>query len=107
MDLRIAGKCALIGASGQGLGLACAKRLAAEGCNVAMCDINEEALNRGYESVVSANPGVTVKKYFRNGPDEVVLQPLNPAYPTIVLRAGDPAAREAVIFRVSEKRTRL
>ena len=57
MDLRIAGKCALIGASGQGLGLACAQRLAAEGCNVAMCDVNEEALNRGYESVVSANPG--------------------------------------------------
>ena len=63
MDLRIAGKCALIGASGQGLGLACAQRLAAEGCNVAMCDVNEEALNRGYESVVSANPGVAVKKY--------------------------------------------
>ena len=63
MDLRIAGKSALIGASGQGLGLACAQRLAAEGCNVALCDVNEESLNRGYESVVSANPGVVVKNY--------------------------------------------
>jgi len=51
--------------------------------------------------------GVTVKKYFRNGPDEVVLQPLNHAYPTMVLLASDRDAREAVIFRVSEKRTRL
>ena len=47
MDLRIAGKCALVGASGQGLGLACAQRLAAEGCNVAMCDVNEEVPEPG------------------------------------------------------------
>jgi 3-oxoacyl-[acyl-carrier protein] reductase len=63
MDLRITGKCALIGASGQGLGLACAQRLANEGCHVAMCDFKEAALNRGFESVVSANPNAVVKKY--------------------------------------------
>jgi len=63
VDLKVAGKCALIGASGQGLGLACAQRLAMEGCNVAMCDFNEEVLNRGFETVVSANPDVVVKKY--------------------------------------------
>jgi len=63
MDLKIAGKCALIGASGQGLGKACALRLAMEGCNVAVCDINEAVLNQGFESVVSAHPNVVVKKY--------------------------------------------
>ena len=63
MDLRIAGKCALIGASGQGLGLACAKRLAMEGCSVALCDINPQALDGAQEEIYAIVPNASMAKF--------------------------------------------
>ncbi len=44
MDLGIAGRVALVAASSRGLGLACAERLAQEGCHVALCGRDEAAL---------------------------------------------------------------
>ena len=44
MDLGIKDRTALVAASGNGLGLATAIRLAMEGCKVALCDLNEDAL---------------------------------------------------------------
>lgn len=60
MDLGIQGKVALVGASAGGLGLATAERLAAEGCRVAICDIDEEALGAALERVRSAGSGEAV-----------------------------------------------
>jgi len=45
MDLGIKGKVALIAAASQGLGLACAAALAAEGVRIAICARNEEKLS--------------------------------------------------------------
>jgi len=44
MDLGIAGKVAMVSAASKGIGLACAKLLAAEGCQVSICARNEEVL---------------------------------------------------------------
>jgi 3-oxoacyl-[acyl-carrier protein] reductase len=60
MDLGIAGKVALVGASGHGLGLATAERLAMEGCRVALCDLDEESLEAARARLESAEPGVEV-----------------------------------------------
>lgn len=57
MDLGINGKVALVGASAGGLGLATAQRLASEGCNVAICDINADALPGAREAVMEAGGG--------------------------------------------------
>jgi 3-oxoacyl-[acyl-carrier protein] reductase len=50
MDLGLSGKVALVTAASEGLGYACAERLAAEGCAVAICgrrtDVLEEARER-------------------------------------------------------------
>lgn len=51
MDLGIKGRVALIAASSQGIGLATAEAFAAEGCIVAMCARNREALNAGAEKI--------------------------------------------------------
>lgn len=63
MDLGIKGRVALVGASGRGLGLATAKRLAMEGCAVALCDLDEEALAAGVKSVLEEVPGAKAKGY--------------------------------------------
>ncbi len=60
MDLGIAGKVALVGASGQGLGLATAERLAMEGCRVALCDLNEQALDGARARIQSTQPGAEI-----------------------------------------------
>ena len=60
MDLGIAGKVALVGASGQGLGLATAERLAMEGCRVALCDLNEQALDGARAQIQSTQPGAEI-----------------------------------------------
>lgn len=52
MDLGIGGRVALVGASANGIGLATAKRLAREGCRVAICDIDEGALERARSEVM-------------------------------------------------------
>jgi len=57
MDLEIAGKVALVGASGRGLGLATARRLAAEGCDVALCDVDPAVLEPATAAVAAAGTG--------------------------------------------------
>jgi 3-oxoacyl-[acyl-carrier protein] reductase len=44
MDLGITGKVAMVAAASKGIGLAVAKRLAAEGCEISICARNEEQL---------------------------------------------------------------
>ncbi len=51
MDLGLKGRVALVAASSQGIGLATAEAFAAEGCRVAMCARNTEALNAGAERI--------------------------------------------------------
>src|SRR5579872_6784114 len=51
MDLGIKGRVALVAASSQGIGLATAEAFAAEGCRVAMCARNKEALNSGADRI--------------------------------------------------------
>ena len=51
MDLGLKERVALVAASSQGLGLATAEAFAAEGCRVAMCARNREALANGAEKI--------------------------------------------------------
>lgn len=51
MDLKIRDKVALIGASAGGLGLACAQRLAEEGCRVFLCDKDQEKVTASANSL--------------------------------------------------------
>lgn len=46
MDLGLKGRVALITGAAQGIGKACAMAFAAEGCNLALCDINLETLKK-------------------------------------------------------------
>lgn len=63
MDLKIAGKVALVGASAGGLGLATAIRLAMEGCHVAICDKDAARLDQARELVQAAGAGAPAKAY--------------------------------------------
>jgi 3-oxoacyl-[acyl-carrier protein] reductase len=63
MDLGIRGRVALVGASGRGLGLATAQRLAMEGCDVAICDLDQDVLDEATESVQEAGDGVRIRAY--------------------------------------------
>lgn len=64
MDLKISGRIALVAASGQGLGLATAQRLAMEGCHVVICDNNESILDKAIKEVQSTGgPNVQVVAY--------------------------------------------
>ncbi|MGC4366419.1 SDR family oxidoreductase [Hydrogenophaga sp. R2] len=60
MDLGIAGRWALVGGASKGLGLGCAKALAAEGVNVVMVARGAEALNASATALRAAHPGVQV-----------------------------------------------
>jgi 3-oxoacyl-[acyl-carrier protein] reductase len=60
MDLGIRGRVALVGASGRGLGLATAHRLAMEGCHVAICDKDESVLEPARQQVQGADASVKV-----------------------------------------------
>src|SRR5438309_6406865 len=51
MDLGLRNRVALVAASSQGLGLATAEAFAAEGCRVAMCARNQQALAAGAEKI--------------------------------------------------------
>jgi 3-oxoacyl-[acyl-carrier protein] reductase len=51
MDLGLKNRVALVAASSQGLGLATAEAFAAEGCKVAMCARNRQALDGGAEKI--------------------------------------------------------
>ena len=63
MDLGIKGKVALVGASASGLGLATAKRLAMEGCHVAICSKDGSRLEAALEQVQAAGPESRVAAY--------------------------------------------
>lgn len=60
MDLGIAGRVALVAASGRGLGLATAERLAMEGCRVAICDKEAAVLEDALQKVRAAGGEGTV-----------------------------------------------
>ena len=51
MDLGIKGRVAVVTASSAGLGRACARALAAEGCHVAVCSRREDAARQTAESI--------------------------------------------------------
>jgi 3-oxoacyl-[acyl-carrier protein] reductase len=51
MDLGLEGRVALITGAGQGIGKAITLALAEEGCNISICDINEETLQQTAEEV--------------------------------------------------------
>lgn len=55
MDLGIAGKNALVCGASRGLGRACAEALAAEGCNVALCARDSQALHDAAAEIAAAN----------------------------------------------------
>lgn len=63
MDLGIEGRVAVVGASGRGLGLATATRLALEGVRVAICDIDEDVLEEARASIIAAAGDVQVNAY--------------------------------------------
>ncbi len=63
MNLGIQGRVALVGASGGGLGLATAVRLAQEGCDIALCDLKEDKLEKALTAVKAANSDVRVFSY--------------------------------------------
>ncbi len=63
MDLGIRGRVALVGASGRGLGLATAQRLAGEGCKVAVCDLDPSALEGAADAVRASGDDVEVRAY--------------------------------------------
>ncbi len=54
MDLGLRGRVALVTGAGQGIGKACALVLAQEGCNIAICDINEKSLQEAAEEIKAA-----------------------------------------------------
>lgn len=54
MDLGIQGRIALVGASGRGLGRATTERLAMEGADVAVCDLDAGILEEAREAVLNA-----------------------------------------------------
>ncbi len=60
MDLGIAGRWALVGGASKGLGLGCARALAAEGVNVVMVARGAEALNAAAATLQAECPGVKV-----------------------------------------------
>lgn len=51
MDLGLKGRVALITGAAQGIGKACALVLAQEGCQIAICDINEKNLQKAAEEI--------------------------------------------------------
>lgn len=54
MDMGLAGKVAIVAASSQGIARATAEAFAAEGCKVAMCARNEQALGLAAENCETA-----------------------------------------------------
>jgi 3-oxoacyl-[acyl-carrier protein] reductase len=63
MDLELAGRRALVTGASKGIGLACAVRLAQEGCSVQLAARTEEALAEAAKGVAAAAPGVSVRTH--------------------------------------------
>ena len=76
MDLGIRGKIALVGASGRGLGLATAERLAMEGARLAICDIDADILDKARTGVMAAGGGSDVASYVVDLTDAQSIQQL-------------------------------
>ena len=67
MDLGLAGKVAIITGSSRGLGLASARALVAEGCNVCICGRGEDALSEAAMALAHAAIKTRVNRdFFRN-----------------------------------------
>ncbi len=64
MDLGLRNRVALVAASSQGLGLATAEAFAAEGCKVAMCARNQQALAAGAERIRKQHSGEVFAEAF-------------------------------------------
>ena len=60
MELGIKGRSALVAASSQGLGFACALELAREGASVAICSRDEARINDAARRITSSVPGAKV-----------------------------------------------
>jgi len=58
VDLRLAGKVALVTGASRGIGLSIARALAAEGCRLAICARGEDALRRAERELVDAGAEV-------------------------------------------------
>jgi len=57
MELGLAGKIVIVGASSQGLGKACAMELAREGAHVVICGRTDETLAIAHDEIEEAGPG--------------------------------------------------
>jgi 3-oxoacyl-[acyl-carrier protein] reductase len=67
MDLGIQGRKAIVMASSQGLGQACALALAAEGCEVIVNGRDAEKLEATRKKIQAANPGDPIPRWDRPG----------------------------------------
>jgi 3-oxoacyl-[acyl-carrier protein] reductase len=101
MDLGLTGRTALIGGASAGLGRACAERLAAEGCRLAMWSRGGEKLERAAEEIRRAHP-VEVTTIAGDAADPVtaarVAEEAERALghvDIVVLNAGGPPTSEA------------
>jgi 3-oxoacyl-[acyl-carrier protein] reductase len=110
MDLGLSGRTALVGGASAGLGRACAERLAAEGCRLALWSRGGEALERAaaeirraYSAEVATIAGdaadpATAARVAREA--EAALSQVD----IVVLNAGGPPASEATATKPDEWR---
>ena len=61
MDLQLAGKKVIVGASSQGLGKACALEFAREGADVLICGRTQSTLDSAFSEIDAAGPGQVVR----------------------------------------------
>ena len=61
MDLGIEGRKAVVAAASTGLGFACAKALAAEGVEVAICSRDRKRIEAAAERIESGKPWTAIK----------------------------------------------
>lgn len=76
MDLGIRGKVALVGAAAGGLGLATAERLAMEGCDVAICDVDPKVRDSPLAKVLAAGNGVRAAAFTVDLTDATAIEAL-------------------------------
>jgi 3-oxoacyl-[acyl-carrier protein] reductase len=87
MDLQLAGKSALVTGGSKGIGLACARTLAAEGCRVHIASRNRERLQDAAKSIPN-DPRIHVAD-LRNGSDLRALAQACADVDILVNNAGD------------------
>src|SRR5450759_2498967 len=101
MDLGLNGRTALVGGASAGLGRACAERLAAEGCRLALWSRGGEALDRTAEEIRRSH-SVDVVTISGDAADPSTAAAVAAAaekalgrVDIVVLNAGGPPASEA------------